>query len=127
MQRNLVSTGHQSPTAVDTRRRRRKHWMNYTNRVGFTSMVHRPQKSIPRTVAVHPHLRGDEIARLVSCATLAVIFILGTVAGQTSGTGARPTPLATHPHTSPTSKPYPQLIDITVSTGISFEHVSSPE
>jgi len=27
--------------------------MNYTNRVGFTSMVHRPQKSIPRTVAVH--------------------------------------------------------------------------
>lgn len=90
-------------------------------------MVHRPQKPIPRTVAVHPHLRGDEIARLVSYATLSVIFILGTLAGQTSGTGARPTQLATHPHTSPVSKPYPQLIDITASTGISFEHVSSPE
>ena len=40
---------------------------------------------------------------------------------------AKTTAAARRPRETPIDEPYPQLVDITASTGITFEHLSSPE
>ncbi len=69
------------------------------------------------------------VARRLVYAALGLVFVTGISAGQARRTGTK-IEAATKPHrglAKPTENVYPQLVDITASTGIAFEHVSSPE
>src|SRR5579863_1755065 len=60
----------------------------------------------------------------------ALLMIVLACAGDVEETESAQAPEATAPaatHESRINEPYPQLMDITASTGITFEHLSSPE
>lgn len=95
-------------------------------------MVHSLCKCIPSNSAlraVFRQLESCEVAQRLVCTVLSLAFICGLLAGQTQRKNAE-TKVGSpaRQRVPPRIKAkYPQLVDITNSTGIKFEHISSPE
>jgi enediyne biosynthesis protein E4 len=71
-----------------------------------------------------------EIGRQLIYAASGLVLICGFLTGQTHKGTAKPrqnAAIARRQHAPTGEIKYPQLVDITASTGIKFEHVSSPE
>ncbi len=69
---------------------------------------------------------GRRFARLLIVIPICAFICSGAPAPPISAQSAKPAS-ATPPSAPKPGDPYPQLVDITASTGITFEHLSSPE
>ncbi len=81
----------------------------------------------PGPIAIHPRCRPEAVwsMRNARRAAAALCIVLLSLPSHPQSASARK-PVAARPESKP-DVPYPQLVDITASTGITFEHLSSPE